>query len=626
MTSLRDLLWPRTVAVIGASSDSAALSGRPLRIMRESGFPGSLFPVNPRHQQVDGLTAYPGIDSVPGPVDVALILVPKALVLDVLAQCATAGVRLAVVFSSGFAEEGGGGVELERRLRELAASTPMRIIGPNAEGFLNTAGRVAATFSPAVEANLDHEPSGGDHLAVVSQSGGIGFAIFDRGAAAGLGFDYVVSTGNEADVDVVDLTEELVGDPAVRVVLLVVEGFHSPQRFLKIAEQARAAGTSIVVAKLGSSPSGARAALSHTAHQAGSDLAYEAAFRSAGVYQARDDDELIDIGMLLARGRQADGRRVGIMTTSGGAGVWLTDACVDHGLAVPELSAPIQRELRGMMPSYGSPRNPVDLTADAIHGGGLVGALELLLATDEVHGVALITSLANPTGLIRHADRLGELLTNARKPVVLYSYTRPADVNTRLLAELGLPWFPTATRTARALALLADRAPASAGLPGGNGTTAASGQLLADLGLPVAAGNGAGSGVELTVRAIRDDEFGPIVVLPTGQSDGAPRHAVAGTFVSGSQDDALRAMDRLPGPVRTALSALDGGIDSLLEVLARATHAVSGAHGEIREVALRLRLGEREGGQVHVVDGSVVRDGDSSPPTAIDQVEPGGHQ
>lgn len=621
MTGLRDLLWPRTVAVIGASADPAALSGRPLRIMRESGFPGELFPVNPRHQRVDGLTAYPSIADVPVPVDAALILVPKALVVDVLAQCAAAGVRLAVVFSSGFAEEGGAGIELERQVAELATTTTMRIIGPNAEGFLNTAGRVPATFSPAVEANMDHEPTGHDHLAVISQSGGIGFAIFDRGAALGLGFDYVVSTGNESDVDAVDLSAELVSDPTVRVLLLVVEGFRSPQRFLKVAAQAREAGKSIVVAKLGSSASGARAALSHTAHDVGFDLGYQAAFRGAGVYQARDDDELIDIGMLLARGRPAVGRRVGIMTTSGGAGVWLTDACVEYGLAVPELSAPIQRDLRGMMPSYGSPRNPVDLTAEAIHGVGLVAALELLLASDEVDSVALIASLANPTGLIRHAGRLRDLLAAASKPTVLYSYTRPAEVNTRLLADLGVPWFPTADRTARALALLADRA--ALPLPAVDTAVAADTRVLAELGLPVAAGDG--GGVELTVRAIRDDEFGPIVVLPT---EHGTRHAVTGTFVPGGQDDALRAVHRLPGPVRTALSEVDGGVDALLDVLARATGALSGGNGNggIRELALRLRLGEREGGPVQVVAGSVVRDGDPSPHPAFDQVAPGRHQ
>lgn len=455
MTGLRDLLWPKAIAVIGASTDPNALSGRPLPILRRSGYTGALHPVNPRHERIDGMTSYPDIGSVPGEVDVALVLVRKTLVPDVLEQCARAGVGLAVVFSSGFAEESDAGADAERRMTELARTTAMRIIGPNAEGFLNVPGQVAATFSPAVEANLDQHTSGSDHIVVISQSGGIGFAVFDRGVAAGLGVDHVISTGNEADVDAVELVAELTDDPAVRVLLLVVEGFLSPQRFLDAAVRARAAGKSIVVAKLGSSESGARAALAHTAHDVGSAETYRAAFRDAGVHVTRDEDELVDIGMLLARTPRAAGRRVGIMTTSGGAGVWLTDACVEHGLAVPELSSPLQRGLRDLMPSYGSPRNPVDLTAAAIHGGGLVGALDQLLASDEVDSVAVIASLANPTGLTRHADRIGELVAATTKPVVIYTYTRPAPVNVRLLADLGMSWFPSATRTARALAFLA---------------------------------------------------------------------------------------------------------------------------------------------------------------------------
>lgn len=457
MTGLRELLGPRTVAVIGASADPTALSGRPLRILRDSGFGGVLYPVNPRHEQIDGLPAYPTIGAVPEQVDVALILVPKAIVLDVLQQCAAADVGLAVVFTSGFAEEGGTGTDREQQIRDLAASTGLRIIGPNAEGFLNTADRVPATFSPAVEANLDQDGPNRDHVTVISQSGGLGFALFDRGAAVGLGFDHVISTGNEADVDAVDVVEDLVRDGRSKVLLLVAEGFQSLPRFLAAADEARRTGTALVVAKLGASAPGGRAALSHTAHQVGSDADYQAAFAGRGVLRASDEDELVDLGMLLARARPATGDRIGIMTTSGGAGVWLADACSARGLTVPELTEPLQQALRPLMPTYGSPRNPVDLTAEAIHGGGLVEALELLLRSDEVDGIAVISSLANPTGLVRHRDRLAAVLATARKPVVMYSYTRAADVNVRLLAELGLPWFPTPTRTARALAVLRDR-------------------------------------------------------------------------------------------------------------------------------------------------------------------------
>jgi acetate---CoA ligase (ADP-forming) len=483
VTSLRDLLWPRSVAIIGASSDPSALSGRPLGILLNSGYSGSIYPVNPRHREIAGLPAYSRIGDVPETVDTALVLVPRAHVLDVLAQCADSGVGLAVVFASGFAEENGLGREQERRIGEIAKSSGMRIIGPNAEGFLNTAAPMPATFSPAVEVSFGSDLragdggvragdggvraggadlGAGDGVAVISQSGGLGFAVFDRGRAAGLGFSYIVSTGNEADVDAVDVMDELIPDETVRVVLLVVEGFRSPERFLAAADRARSAGKPIAVAKLGSSAPGARAALAHTAHSAGSDLAYQAVFRGRGVVRAHDEDELIDAGMLLARtgpapGRYgtATGRRVGIITTSGGAGVWLADACVARGLTVPELTTATQADLRALMPSYGSPRNPVDLTAEAIHRSGLIQALDRLISSSEVDSVALIMSMANPTALERIGPQLGRLLAASAKPVVVYSYTRPDERNIARLAELGLAWFPAPSRTARAIALLA---------------------------------------------------------------------------------------------------------------------------------------------------------------------------
>jgi len=455
VTSLSRGLSPRSVAIIGASADPTRLSGRPLRILCAAGFDGAVFAVNPRHKEIAGQQAYPDVVSVPGPVDTALILVPKAHVMSVLRQCADADVGTAVVFTSGFAEEGAEGSELEAKIRQIAVSSSMRVLGPNAEGFLNAHARVAATFSPAVERSLqDDQFTGADNLAVLSQSGGLGFAVYDRGCAAGLGFGYVVSTGNEADVDVTELVDELLSEGSAGVFLLVVEGFKSPERFLAVAERARAAGKPIVVAKLGTSEAGARAALAHTAHLVGSPPAERAAFRACGVVQAEDEDELVDLGMLFARSTPSAGSRVGIITTSGGAGVWLADSCAVYGLTVPELGAGIQRDLRKLMPSFGSPRNPVDVTADAIHGDGVAAALARLLASDEIDAVALIMSLASPTALERQRPLLDDVLAGSSKPVLVYGYTRPAPPNVRHLVDLRLPWFPTANRTARALARL----------------------------------------------------------------------------------------------------------------------------------------------------------------------------
>jgi acyl-CoA synthetase (NDP forming) len=625
MSELHKLLSPRSVAIVGASSDPAALSGRPLGILRAAGFGGPVAPVNPRHAEVGGLRAYPHIGAVPGPVDTALILVPKAHVIDVLRQCAAAGVGLAVVFTSGFGEEGEAGAELESQVRQIAASSTMRIIGPNAEGFLNTEARVAATFSPAVEGTIDDTVAGGmDNVAVISHSGGLGFALFDRGRAAGIGFDYIVSTGNEVDVDVTDLLEELLAEGKVRVFLLVVEGFRAPGRFLAVADRVRRAGKSVVVAKLGTSSRGARAALAHTAHRAGSPLAYHAALASHGVAQAEDEDELLDMGMLLSRAIPAAGNRVGIITTSGGAGVWLADACASAGLAVPELSPAVQRELRALMPSYGSPRNPVDLTADAIHGSGLSEPLACLLTSGEVDVVVLIMSMANPTALARQAPELEQVLTASVTPVVLYSYTRPAPANLRRLADLRLAWFPTSTRTARALARLtgqdgshqiggrrADLMPVQVRWADGDERTRREvAQLLAEMGVPEPGSGPAGHDAELVVRLAADEHFGMVIAVASGLYNGTGQRAALWP-VAGQQ--ALEVLDSLlPPPARATLATAPRGKQRLADLIFRAAGTIGRDGSPVRELALRLGLDPYRDDPVRVLDAAVVRTGDQT--------------
>ena len=622
MSELHKLLSPRSVAIVGASSDPAALSGRPLAILRAAGFEGPVAPVNTRHTEVGGLRAYPHIGAVPGPVDTALILVPKAHVIGVLRQCAAAGVGLAVVFTSGFAEEGEAGAELESQVRQIAANSSMRIIGPNAEGFLNTEARVAATFSPAVEGNIDDTAAGGtDNVAVISHSGGIGFALFDRGRAAGIGFDYIVSTGNEVDVDVTDLLEELLAEGKVRVFLLVVEGFRAPGRFLAVADRVRRAGKSVVVAKLGASSPGARAAQAHTAHRAGSPLAYHAAFASHGVAQAQDEDELLDMGMLLSRAIPAAGNRVGIITTSGGAGVWLADASASAGLTVPELSPAVQRELRALMPSYGSPRNPVDLTAGAIHGSGLSEALACVLTSGEVDVVVLIMSMANPTALARQSAELEQVLAASPRPVILYSYTRPAPANLRRLADLRLAWFPTPTRTARALARLTgqDGSPQVGGqagvMPpqvhwaaGDERTRREVAQLFAEMGVPEPGSGPAGHDAELVVRLAADEHFGMVIAVASGSCHGTVQR-VALWPAAGQQ--ALEVLDSLlPPPARAALATAPRGRQSLADLIFRAAGTLSRDGSQVRELALWLSLHPHRDDPVRVLNAAVVRAGD----------------
>jgi acyl-CoA synthetase (NDP forming) len=452
--ALRALFSPRSIAIIGASDDPSSLSGRPLEILRQHGYAGEIHLVNPRHDEIAGVKAHPRITDVPGPVDLAVVAVRAALVPAVVRESAAAGVRTMVIFSSGFAEEGPAGAEAEREIAAIAAEAGMRVLGPNAEGFFNVGEGIPVSFSPTVDYERGLTRLVAGNVAVVSQSGGLGFALFNWGQGVGMGASHVISTGNEADLDALEIAAYLVEDPGTDVVALLVEGFRDPARLGPVAERALALGKRLVVAKLGSSPSGRLAAAAHTAHDAGDDAEYQAAFDRGGVVRVDDQDELLDVCFALSQHRSIVGRNVGILTVSGGAGVWLADACEAAGLAVPELNEDLQAQLRPLMPSYGSARNPVDATAQVFSHDGIAVVLRLLCASEQLDAVVIVGSLAGPQMLQREETALRQILEATAKPVLIYTYTRPGDASIEALADLGLAWYPSPARVAGALRAL----------------------------------------------------------------------------------------------------------------------------------------------------------------------------
>ena len=461
--SLERLFHPRSIAVIGASERADSISGRPLRILQQHGYGGALYPVNPRYEELLGLRCYPDVAAVPEAVDVALVLVNAALVPRLVRECADAGVRFAVVVSSGFAEQDEVGAAAQRELTELARSGAIRISGPNAEGFVNLHGPVPLSFSPTIDLERGVERLLAGDVAVVSQSGGLGFSLFNDGQARGLGFSHVVSTGNEADLDAADYGEFLVDDAHTSVILMLVEGLREPERLAQLAERALAARKPLVVAKVGESEPGRRAAAAHTAHAAGDAAAWDELLDRPGILRAADPEEMVDAALALSRSPLPAGPRVGVLTLSGGAGVWLADALLDEGLELPLLDAELQERIRALIPAYGSPANPVDVTAQILEtAGGVASALELLLASPLVDMAILVTSLSAPTRLEHEAERFRELVRESHKPLVVYTYTRPHPRSLELLAEIGVAWYPSIRRTARALRTLHDYARAAA--------------------------------------------------------------------------------------------------------------------------------------------------------------------
>ena len=462
MSDLGALLWPRRVALIGASADGESLRGRIFNVMRGHAFGGELYPVSRSHREVLGLKAYPSVADLPRPVDLAVIIIPAKHVAEELERCGNAGVKSAVVLSSGFAESvGAEGSQMQTEVRAIAKRYGMAVMGPNSEGFANIAANLCPTFSPAMEAGgRALLPAGRPRpqLAVCAQSGGMGFAFFDHGRAKELAFRYVVTTGNEACLEALDFADFILEEGKTDALLLLIEDIKTAETFRGVAEKALRAGKPIIVNKIGQSDAGVRAAASHTAALAGAYAAYQAMFQRYGIIEGGDIGEMVDIaaGFLAWRTRLPRGPRVGICTGSGGGGGWMADACTAAGLEVPELDAETRRRIDVHLPSYGTSQNPVDATAQAAAKIGYAGLAQLVLPSPMIDALAVVMTARSPHNIERQREALAHLAEVAQKPVLLWSYTLPAQRSVAILSEAGLPLYTDIGNCVRTLRLMAD--------------------------------------------------------------------------------------------------------------------------------------------------------------------------
>ena len=350
---------PRSVAVIGASRDRGTIGAEIFHNLISHGFQGAVYPVNPKSRVVQSVLAWPSVEAIPEPVDLAIIVVPALHVLEVLEQCGRKGVKGAVVISAGFKETGAEGAARERALVECARRNGIRLVGPNCLGVLNTEPgvRLDATFAPV------YPPHG--NIAFSSQSGALGLAILEVAKELNLGISQFVSVGNKADVSGNDLLEFWEDDPGTQVVLLYLESFGNPSRFTQIARRV-GRKKPIAAVKSGRTGAGARAAASHTGSLAGADAAVDALMRQSGVIRTDTIEELFDVAMLLSSQPVPTGNRVGIVTNAGGPGIMASDACESHGLKIPALDAATLEALRSFLPPEASVKNPVDMIASAL--------------------------------------------------------------------------------------------------------------------------------------------------------------------------------------------------------------------------------------------------------------------
>jgi acetate---CoA ligase (ADP-forming) len=381
--AMRVFLAPCSVAVVGASRRRGTVAGELFHNLLMSGFNGPVYPVNPAASVVQSIPAYKSVLDVPGPVDLAVLVVPAPYVVKLARDCAAKGVRALVVISAGFGETGPEGAERQRELLAVCRAAGMRLIGPNCLGIVNTDPevRLDATFGPIV-------PLPG-RVGFLSQSGALGLAIIDYANALGLGLSSFVSVGNKADISGNDLLSYWEQDDRTSLVLLYLESFGNPRKFARIAR--RVARTKPVLAvKSGRSAAGARATSSHTgALLAASDVTVDALFHQAGVIRTDTLAELFDVASLFANQPVPAGRRVGIVTNAGGPGIMCADACEAGGLQVVELSVEFQARLREGLPAEAAVANPVDMLASA-PPEHYRRTVELLAASGEVDAVIAI--------------------------------------------------------------------------------------------------------------------------------------------------------------------------------------------------------------------------------------------
>jgi len=462
MPDLKPLFSPDSVAIIGASADTTTLRGRTTHYLIAHGYPGRIYPVTRSLPEVFGLRSYPTVAELPEAPDLAVVVVPAAYVVPTLEECGRKGVRAAVVISSGFAEERGEAAqERDRALREVISRFGIVVCGPNSEGLVNPLKPLVATFSPVFHDaahSLFPESRRSRAIAVSCQSGALTFAFLSRGRPRQLRFTYQASAGNQTCLEAHDYFDWLLDSDGADIFLAYLESIRDPARFRAVADKAAEAGKPMIVAKVGRSEAGRRAAASHTGSLAHSGVIDDAIFRHHGIIRGEDLDHMLDMAAAFAFCKLPRGNRVAVITGSGGSAVWMSDLLAAHGLELPVLEQDLQQRLMALLPSYASAQNPVDGTAQAIHEVGYAKLVEIVRESQRIDTILLIGSLANEATAKQRAEELAAVTGDTDQPIILSTYTTATAAAMAAFAEAGIPCYTSMPSCARAIRALVDYA------------------------------------------------------------------------------------------------------------------------------------------------------------------------
>lgn len=443
------VFYPKSVVVVGASGDFSKVSGRPLKFLISQGYQGNLYAVNPRYKDINGIECYPDLASLPEVPDFAVIILPAPAVVKAIEEAAGAGVKAALIITSGFAEMGAEGEKMQESIKEIARSTGITVCGPNSAGVINAGNGMASTISQL----LDKKVFKSGNAAFITQSGAFGTFITAMAQDMGIGFKYYVSTGNEVDMEMADYIEYILEDPEIKVIAAYIEGLRNGRKFVRMAERAAELGKAIVAIKVGRTEKGAKAASSHTASITGADEIYDSIFRQKGVIRADDERELLDIISVFQNEPWPTGNGVGIITMSGGAGVLLTDSCYQKGLVVPELQPETIAEMKSKLPPFSSLLNPVDITGQFISEPESLEYCILAMDKDDgIHTIILFMGLILVKGK-QVSEDIVKVVRQINKPIYVVWVAGPQDA-IAYLRENGISVFTSPVSCVQATASL----------------------------------------------------------------------------------------------------------------------------------------------------------------------------
>jgi acyl-CoA synthetase (NDP forming) len=584
MDAIGRLFQPRSVAVIGASADPDKLTGRPVAYLQKHRFAGHLYPVNPRYQTIAGLACYPDVKSLPTPPDVGIVLLGAEQAVESVRQLAAAGAAAAIVLASGFGEAGPDGKDRQQKLKEAAGA--MRLLGPNTIGLVNLTDKITLSASGALE--LDDLPTG--NIAVISQSGGILGSLLSRAAGRGIGLSKLVATGNEADLEVADFLDYLLDDEATSVIALYLEGLRNPQRFRAAAARAARIGKPIVVFKVGRSDSGVRSAISHTGALAGADRIYEALFAQVGAIRAATFADLLDIPVALAMRRKLHGRRVAILTSTGGAATLVADACGMAGLDVPQPDRATAERLQSLnIRDATLDRNPIDVTLAGLRPDLFRSALDAVFESPTYDAAIVVvgsSGLGQPDVV---AGPVIEALSRSQKPLLVYVSPDAPNI-VKHLNRCGVPAFSAPESCAASLSALL-RASAPMERPRSRPTTtlpkagnfekmsgplneAESKQLFAAFGIPIVKEFAAATPLEAKDAAIQLP--GPVVLKILSRQI-AHKTEAGGVMIGVKPEDvAQRCAEMRAAVERSSSAAVEGFL--VQELISGGTELILGFH------------------------------------------------